>query len=262
MGVLTAGLVSVLAALLGGAAGWWGRGFGERRRRTAADAYHREQVRVAEKARDRARAEASDFETRYRRMRAGDGEEAPSEAALAAEQSRHRLTELRAEMGRLQSKLRDRDAALARNRAELDSKNAILAQMNGRGEVAKLKAELSRLRDQSRVATPLPANGNGNGNGNGRPAPDTEPRWLVRAEDAPLEGRDDLQRIRGLGPRLEEGLNRIGVFYYRQLASMTREEIDWLAPKLKVFPGRIVKDDWVGQARAMGPDQSAPDHSR
>lgn len=65
------------------------------------------------------------------------------------------------------------------------------------------------------------------------------------------EGKDDLKRIRGVGPVLERFLNNLGVFTYRQIANWTDADINGIAGKLNVFPGRIRRDNWVGGARAL-----------
>ncbi|SFJ10138.1 NADH-quinone oxidoreductase subunit E [Phyllobacterium sp. CL33Tsu] len=63
---------------------------------------------------------------------------------------------------------------------------------------------------------------------------------------------DDLKRIAGIGPKLEQVLNGMGISTYAQIAGWTADEIAKVDDELK-FGGRIVRDDWVGQAnRLMG----------
>lgn len=61
---------------------------------------------------------------------------------------------------------------------------------------------------------------------------------------------DDLKAIAGLGPKLEQVLNRLGVWTYRQISAWKREEIAWMEDTLG-FKGRIDRDDWQGQAKAL-----------
>jgi large subunit ribosomal protein L21 len=68
--------------------------------------------------------------------------------------------------------------------------------------------------------------------------------------DAPEGQADDLTRISGVGPGLNEKLNGLGVFHFRQIAAWGAEEIDWMDDYLS-FKGRIVRDDWIGQAKAL-----------
>jgi len=70
-----------------------------------------------------------------------------------------------------------------------------------------------------------------------------------RLMDAPTEGLpDDLKRIKGIGPALEEILHGFGVYYFRQIAAWTPENVDWFDDKL-VPKGRVGRDQWVSQAR-------------
>ncbi|WP_133123846.1 NADH-ubiquinone dehydrogenase [Phyllobacterium zundukense] len=62
--------------------------------------------------------------------------------------------------------------------------------------------------------------------------------------------RDDLKLISGVGPKLEQVLNGMGIQTYAQIAAWTVEEIARVDDHLK-FGGRILRDDWVGQAAAL-----------
>lgn len=65
---------------------------------------------------------------------------------------------------------------------------------------------------------------------------------------APRNGvPDDLQRIRGVGRRIEVRLNALGIYHFGQIAAWTPAEMRWVAQRL-AFPERIEWDDWVGQA--------------
>lgn len=75
--------------------------------------------------------------------------------------------------------------------------------------------------------------------------------------DAPpplLGGRgtpDDLKLIVGIGPVLERMLHQLGITTYRQIARWTERDIDDFDARLAEFPGRIRRDAWVTQARAL-----------
>ena len=62
---------------------------------------------------------------------------------------------------------------------------------------------------------------------------------------------DDLQIIHGIGPVIERSLNDIGITNFNQLATLTRQEIEEVAEILKIFPGRIERDNWIGNARRL-----------
>ena len=62
---------------------------------------------------------------------------------------------------------------------------------------------------------------------------------------------DDLKLIVGVGPVLERMLHQLGVATYRQIARWNERDIDEFDAKLHEFPGRIRRDAWVTQARAL-----------
>jgi predicted flap endonuclease-1-like 5' DNA nuclease len=69
---------------------------------------------------------------------------------------------------------------------------------------------------------------------------------------ASFHEKDDLKKISGVGPFIEQKLHRLGIFTYDQIASMTHEQVERINEAIEFFPGRIQRDDWVGQARVLG----------
>ena len=68
---------------------------------------------------------------------------------------------------------------------------------------------------------------------------------------APRDGKpDDLKLIAGVGPKLEGVLNGLGIYHFDQIAGWAQKEIDWIDDYLN-FSGRIERDNWVGQAKAL-----------
>ncbi|MEM9211487.1 MAG: bL21 family ribosomal protein, partial [Pseudomonadota bacterium] len=69
--------------------------------------------------------------------------------------------------------------------------------------------------------------------------------------DAAHDGKpDDLKKISGVGPKLEEKLHANGIFHYDQIAAWTAAEIAYVDDQLS-FKGRIERDDWIGQATEL-----------
>ncbi len=77
-----------------------------------------------------------------------------------------------------------------------------------------------------------------------------EPAQPAKIETAKTP--DDLKRISGVGPKLEQVLNGMGIRTYAQIAAWTLEDIARVDDQLQ-FGGRIGRDDWVGQASALAP---------
>lgn len=64
-------------------------------------------------------------------------------------------------------------------------------------------------------------------------------------------GADDLKKIKGVGPKLEELLNSMGFYHFDQIATWTEREVAWVDDNLEGFKGRVTRDDWVAQARIL-----------
>ena len=65
------------------------------------------------------------------------------------------------------------------------------------------------------------------------------------------EGKaDDLKMIAGVGPKLEKTLNKLGFWHFSQIAKWTTKDIAIVDDELS-FKGRIERDDWVKQAKAL-----------
>lgn len=69
--------------------------------------------------------------------------------------------------------------------------------------------------------------------------------------------RDDLKVIKGIGPVIEKKLNEQGIYTFQQIAECTPEEIEHISEVLEFFPGRIARDNWVGQAQVLFQQKSA-----
>lgn len=65
---------------------------------------------------------------------------------------------------------------------------------------------------------------------------------------APASAGDDLKRISGIGPKLANVLTGHGVVTFAQLADMDEAALAALDAELGL-EGRILRDDWAGQAR-------------
>lgn len=86
------------------------------------------------------------------------------------------------------------------------------------------------------------------------PAPTPEPASAaepepVAAEPAPAAARaDNLQLLKGVGPKLAALLNGLGVTSFQQIADWTEADIAAIDAQLGSFQGRIVRDNLVDQA--------------
>ena len=87
----------------------------------------------------------------------------------------------------------------------------------------------------------------------------TKPKTL----SAPRGGTaDDLKMIKGVGPKLEAMLHRMGFYHYDQIANWSDAEVAWVDQNLQGFKGRATRDDWAGQAAALARGETTEFSSR
>ena len=62
---------------------------------------------------------------------------------------------------------------------------------------------------------------------------------------------DDLKKISGVGPVMEQKLHQLGIYTFEQVSRMTDKDYDLLDSIIDEFPGRAKRDDWAGQAEQL-----------
>src|SRR5579862_7191168 len=133
--------------------------------------------------------------------------------------------------------VRSRDAEVATLRAQLDAERSVRSDdADLRHEREALFVQLADARDDSARYRALVVDIENN-------AP---PRILSGAGEP-----DDLKLIVGIGPVLERMLHNLGVTTFRQIARWSPRDIVDFDSRLPEFPGRIQRDQWVTQARAL-----------
>lgn len=147
----------------------------------------------------------------------------------------------------LQARLRASKNDAKALRSELDALST--AKKNGDIERRLLSDELADLRAQldaaERTADPVAIAADASGaQGSMVDLPVQE---RMGDEDV---GEDNLQKIKGIGPKIAEVLRELGVRRFEQIATWTPEDIDWVNERLR-FKGRIEREEWIPQARAL-----------
>ena len=77
------------------------------------------------------------------------------------------------------------------------------------------------------------------------PAVANEPNIVTPTE------KDDLKLIKGIGPKLEGILNKLGVNSFAQVAAWTEADIEKISGELGSFKDRITRDNWMKKARKL-----------
>jgi len=89
------------------------------------------------------------------------------------------------------------------------------------------------------------------GDFNSKPASAAEPYPVERKpEPASASEADDLKQISGIGPKLEQKLHALGIKRFADIAAWTAEDVARVDDQLN-FRGRIARDKWVDQAKAL-----------
>ena len=68
---------------------------------------------------------------------------------------------------------------------------------------------------------------------------------------AAIGGADDLEIIKGIGPKLNGVLNGLGVTRFDQIANWTAGDVDKVDDHLGEFQDRIGREEWIPQAKLL-----------
>ncbi|MCJ8508396.1 5' DNA nuclease [Rhizobium lemnae] len=87
--------------------------------------------------------------------------------------------------------------------------------------------------------------------GPGKPTASQDPLGGSRRRSSRTRKQpDDLKAISGIGPKLEVLLNGMGVVRIEDIAAWTDKEVEHFDREVGL-DGRIAKDDWIAQAKAL-----------
>ena len=79
-------------------------------------------------------------------------------------------------------------------------------------------------------------------------AKDGKPEFLKKAR---ADGADDLKQIKGVGPKLESMMNKMGIYHFDQVSVWRAKEVKWVDENLEGVKGRVSRDEWVKQAKIL-----------
>ena len=68
---------------------------------------------------------------------------------------------------------------------------------------------------------------------------------------AKKEEADDLTVISGIGGWIQEKLNVLDIYTFRQISNFTDEDVQTVTEAIEYFPGRIERDEWILQAHDL-----------
>ncbi|MCB0515579.1 MAG: hypothetical protein KDD49_05895, partial [Bacteroidetes bacterium] len=67
--------------------------------------------------------------------------------------------------------------------------------------------------------------------------------------------KDDLQRVKGIGPFIERKLNALGIYKFVQIARFTEEDEEKVNEAIEFFAGRVKRDEWAKQAAVFAKEK-------
>jgi len=73
---------------------------------------------------------------------------------------------------------------------------------------------------------------------------------VIALFETPAGAADDLKQINGVGPVIEEKLNKLGITTFAQVAGLSADDIARIDEVLN-FKGRIEREEWVSQAEKL-----------
>ena len=180
--------------------------------------------------------------------RAADEAEAKRLEAQKAEANRlaeeKRIAAEKAEAERLAEEKRTADEAKQNEAKKAEAKSSNTNTIAAAVGIASLAA----------VATSAD-NNNSNNTNNDHLADVSDDMRPTRLTSPKGGNPDDLKEIRGIGPAIEKTLNTEGVYHFQQIADFTPDNVRWVDKNVSI-PGRVDRDDWIGQAKALSSGQS------
>lgn len=73
----------------------------------------------------------------------------------------------------------------------------------------------------------------------------------IGTHDPAIQKADNLQKIKGVGPLMEQHLHQMGIYTYGQISRMTARDYKVLDSILDDFNNRAEKEDWAAQATKL-----------
>jgi predicted flap endonuclease-1-like 5' DNA nuclease len=146
------------------------------------------------------------------------------------------------EIDRLRDELAQCRDALANRPEAVEAAPEIVENEPTAGKSGGKAAGFEEIPSVSAAAAAAAASFQGTGAATARPA--AEPATASTQAD------DDLQQIKGIGPKIAATLRELGIRRFEQIAEWTPENVAWINDHLK-FKGRVEREEWIPQARAL-----------
>ncbi|MEM1146726.1 MAG: hypothetical protein AAGH49_02975 [Pseudomonadota bacterium] len=174
------------------------------------------------------------LEARMERMRDALGLKQFSLKAKKAEKLHTKLDELEEQVADLQANSEGADEKV---KARVERLSKEIAAVGGKTKKSKKTKKTKTVKAKAKAAPKAKS----------KAAPVTDENGRL---EKPIGSADDLKMIKGVGAVLERRLNDAGIFHFWQIAGLRKAQMDALETVLR-FPGRMTRDNWKAQARAL-----------
>jgi predicted flap endonuclease-1-like 5' DNA nuclease len=182
------------------------------------------------------------LEARMERMREALGIKQFSLKSKKAEKLHSKLDELEEQVADLRA---NADGADEKVKARVERLSEEIASVGGKAKKTKKAKKAKAKVKAAPKAAPKAAKAKAAPKATAAPATD-ENGGLKK----PLGAADDLKLIKGVGAVLERRLNDAGIYHFWQIAKLRKAQMESLEGLLR-FPGRMTRDNWKAQARAL-----------
>ena len=214
------------------------------REKAEAEVRKAEEKRIREEAKAEALEQAAAEAEKEKKLRKEVEEKVRAEAESKAKIEAEAKAKVEAEMKAKKAVAKEREAAekqankeatalaqrdAEKRLAEMEEKMAAkMAEMEEKmAGLSKKEAELARVAAKAEFI-------------------DFKTLGVAKASD-----KDDLKKIKGIGPFIEEKLNALGIYTFLQISKMTPEIEEQVNVAIEYFRGRVHRDKWAQQAKDL-----------
>ena len=166
---------------------------------------------------------------------------------------RNETEQLRAQVTKLTDKQADNKNRQASAQALLTSEQEKIGALQAR--MAKLAAELKASKTKTTAFDNVrPQKKQVDRDHKGDSGENTDSMPALKTTDnavASGNGHDDLQLIRGVGAKLEQKLNMLGIVNFRSLLELTPQNYEHARELIPSLKKRVARDSWLDQARQL-----------
>ncbi|MEL6665353.1 MAG: hypothetical protein AAFQ24_04395 [Pseudomonadota bacterium] len=185
------------------------------------------------------------LEARMERMREALGIKQFSLKSKKAEKLHSKLDELEEQVADLRA---NADGADDKVKARVERLSEEIASVGGKTKKAKKsKKAKAKAKAAPKAAKAAPKAAKAKPAPKAATAPVTDEKGGIAK---PFGKVDDLKLIKGVGAVLEQRLNDAGIYHFWQIAKLRKAQMESLEGMLR-FPGRMTRDNWKAQARAL-----------